>query len=103
MRRDRQPFKPARRWSRSRAQLDQAGHPHPSCCKDAAPDGTCIIEGDEFHDVDIAVAARKVIVTCDELVSDEYIRRDPTLTRIFGECVGRQQRLRFGNQQFYSG
>ena len=53
----------------------------------ASPDGTCIIEGDEFHDVDIAVAARKVIVTCDELVSDEYIRRDPTLTRIFGECV----------------
>ena len=53
----------------------------------ASPDGTCIIEGDEFHDVDIAVAAKKVIVTCEELVSDEYIRRDPTLTRIFGECV----------------
>ena len=53
----------------------------------ASPDGTCIIEGDEFHDVDVAVAARKVIVTCEELVSDEYIRRDPTLTRIFGECV----------------
>ena len=29
----------------------------------ASPDGTCIIEGDEFHDVDIAVAAKKVIVT----------------------------------------
>ena len=28
-----------------------------------------------------------MIVTCEELVSDEYIRRDPTLTRIFGECV----------------
>ena len=53
----------------------------------ASPDGTCIICGDEFHDIDIAVAARKVIVTCEELVSDEYIRRDPTLTRIFGECV----------------
>ena len=53
----------------------------------ASPDGTCIIEGDEFHDVDIAVAAKKVIVTCEELVSDEYIRRDPTLTRIFGECI----------------
>ena len=53
----------------------------------ASPDGTCIIEGDEFHDVDIAVAARKVIVTCEELVSDEYIRRDPTLTKVFGECV----------------
>ena len=53
----------------------------------ASPDGTCIIEGDEFHDVDIAVAARKVIITCEELVSNEYIRRDPTLTRVFGECV----------------
>ena len=59
--------------------------------------------GDEFHDIDIAIAARKTIVTCEEIVSNEYIRRDPTKTRIFGECVGRQQRLRFGNQQFYSG
>ena len=33
------------------------------------------------------MAARKVIVTCEDLVSDEYIRRDPTLTRIFGQCV----------------
>ena len=32
----------------------------------ASPDGTCIIEGE---------------------VSDEYIRRDPTLTKVFGECV----------------
>ena len=53
----------------------------------ASPDGTCVIEGDEFHDVDIAVAARKVIVTCEEIVSDEYIRRDPTRNKIFGECV----------------
>lgn len=53
----------------------------------ASPDGTCVLLGDEFHDIDIAVAARKVIVTCEELVSDEYIRRDPTRTRIFGECV----------------
>ena len=36
---------------------------------------------------DIAVAARKTIVTCEEIVSNEYIRRDPTKTRIFGECV----------------
>ncbi len=53
----------------------------------ASPDGTCIIMGDEFHDVDIAVAAKNVIVTCEDLVSNEYIRRDPTLTRVFGECV----------------
>lgn len=53
----------------------------------ASPDGTCIICGDEFHDIDIAVAARKTIVTCEEIVSNEFIRRDPTKTRIFGECV----------------
>lgn len=53
----------------------------------ASPDGTCIIMGDEFHDVDIAIAARKVIVTCEEIVSDEWIRRDPTVTKIFGQCV----------------
>ena len=29
----------------------------------ASPDGTCIIMGDEFHDIDIAIAARKTIVT----------------------------------------
>ena len=48
----------------------------------ASPDGTCILLGDEFHDVDIACAAKKVIVTCEELVSNEVIRRDPTLTKI---------------------
>ena len=48
----------------------------------ASPDGTCIIIGDEFHDVDIAVAAKKVVVTCEELVSNEEIRKDPTVTKI---------------------
>lgn len=43
----------------------------------ASPDGTCAIEGDPFHDVDIAVAARKTIVTCETLVSNEEIRRNP--------------------------
>ncbi len=53
----------------------------------ASFDGTCIILGDEFHDVDIAVAGKKTIVTCEELVSDEEIRKDPTLTSIPGFCV----------------
>lgn len=62
----------------------------------ASPDGTCVLLGDEFHDVDIAVAARKVIVTCEEIVSDEYIRRDPTLTRVFGQCVDAVVRAPYG-------
>lgn len=53
----------------------------------ASPDGTCSIEGDEFHDVDIAVAAKHVIVTCEELVSNEEIRKDPTKNSIPGFCV----------------
>lgn len=53
----------------------------------ASPDGTCIIEGDEFHDVDVAVASKRCIVTCEELVSNEYIRRFPEQTKIFGACV----------------
>lgn len=43
----------------------------------ASPDGTCRIEGDEFHDVDIAVAARRLIVTSEKIVSNEEIRRCP--------------------------
>lgn len=62
----------------------------------ASPDGTCIIEGDEFHDIDIAIAAKRTIVTCEEIVSDEYIRRDPTKTRIFGECVNAVVRAPYG-------
>ena len=53
----------------------------------ASPDGTAIIIGDEFHDVDIAVAAKKVIITCEELISNEEIRKDPTVTKIPCFCV----------------
>ena len=53
----------------------------------ASPDGTCVIEGDEFGDVDMAVASKRTVVTCEEVVSDEYIRRDPTRPKIFGACV----------------
>lgn len=50
----------------------------------ASPDGTCIIAGDLFSDVDLAIAARKVIVTCEELVTDEEIRKDPEKCSIPG-------------------
>ena len=53
----------------------------------ASPDGTCRIFGDEFHDVDIAIAARKTIVTCEEVISNEEIRREPTLNKIPHFCV----------------
>ena len=53
----------------------------------ASPDGTCIIMGDEFHDVDIAVAAKNCIVTCEELLSNEEIRKDPGVTTLPAFCV----------------
>ncbi len=53
----------------------------------ASPDGTCRIEGDEFHDVDIAIAAKHCIVTCEELISDEEIKKDPNLNTIPGFVV----------------
>lgn len=62
----------------------------------ASPDGTAIIYGDEFHDVDIAMAARKTIVTCEELVSNEEIRKDPSLPNVFAGCVGAVVHVPFG-------
>ncbi|MGF6906614.1 glutaconate CoA-transferase subunit A [Fusobacterium sp. PH5-44] len=53
----------------------------------ASFDGTCSIEGDEFHDVDIAIASKRCIVTCEELVSNEEIRKDPSRNSIPGFCV----------------
>jgi glutaconate CoA-transferase subunit A len=62
----------------------------------ASPDGTCIIEGDALHDADIAVPAKKAIVTCEELVSDEWIRFDPSKNNIFGECFSAVVHAPFG-------
>mgnify|MGYP000037780601 CR=1 FL=1 len=53
----------------------------------ASPDGTSVILGDLFSDVDLAVAARKVIVTCEELTTEEEIRKDPSMGSIPGFCV----------------
>lgn len=53
----------------------------------ASPDGTCRIVGDEFQDVDIAIASRHCIVTCEEIVSNEEIRREPEKNSIPGFCV----------------
>ena len=43
----------------------------------AGDDGTCRIDGLTFADVEQAKAAKKVIVTCEEVVPREFIRRDP--------------------------
>lgn len=53
----------------------------------ASVNGTCSIEGDEFHDVDIAIAAKRCIVTCEELVTEEEIRKNPSANSIPQFCV----------------
>ena len=53
----------------------------------ASFDGTCRIIGDVYQDVDIAFAAKRTIVTCEELVSDEEIRKAPELNTIPGIVV----------------
>ncbi len=62
----------------------------------ASPDGTCRILGDEYQDVDLAFAAKHVIVTCEELVSNEYIGREPERNCIPGMCVDAVAHAPFG-------
>lgn len=53
----------------------------------ASPSGICRIEGAQFQDVDIAIAARHTIISCEELVSDEEMRRDPEANTLPGLCI----------------
>ena len=48
----------------------------------ASTAGLLRIEGQEFLDVQQALAARTVIVTCEEIVDDAELRRSPALNRI---------------------
>ncbi len=62
----------------------------------ASPDGTCRILGDPYQDVDLAFASERTIVTCDELVANEEIRRSPELNTIPGICVDAVVHLPYG-------
>jgi len=53
----------------------------------ASPDGTVRIVGAPFQDVDIAIAAKHTIVSCEELVSNEEIRRHPERNTLSGLCI----------------
>ena len=48
----------------------------------ASPQGLVRIEGQEFLDVQQALAADRVLVTCEELVADEELRREPERNRL---------------------
>ena len=53
----------------------------------ASPDGTARLVGAPFQDTDIAMAARHTIVSCEELLTNEEIRRHPELNTLSGLCV----------------
>ncbi len=48
----------------------------------ADPMGTCRIKGLSFADVEQVKASKKVIVTCEQLVEKDELRRDPDLNQI---------------------
>ncbi len=62
----------------------------------ASPDGTCRLLSDPFQDVDLAFAAKNTIVTCEELVSNEWIRREPEKNTIPGITVSAVVHLPYG-------
>lgn len=62
----------------------------------ASPGGICRIAGATFQDVDIAIAAKHTIVSCEELVSDEELRRDPDANTLPGLCVSAVVPMRYG-------
>ncbi len=62
----------------------------------ASFDGTCRIFGDPYQDIDLAFAAKNVIVTCEELVSNEEIRKEPNLNNIPGFVVDAVVHLPYG-------
>jgi len=53
----------------------------------ASPDGTFRIAGPQFQDLDIAIAAKHTLVSCEELVPDDEIRKNPELNTCTGLCV----------------
>ena len=62
----------------------------------ATADGLLRIEGQEFLDVQQALAATKVIATCEELVDEDVMRREPERNRIPAFAVNAVIHVPFG-------
>ncbi len=59
--------------------------------------GNCRIRGTTVADLDLARAARKVVITCERLIANDEIRRDPSLTVIPFFCVDAVCEVPFGS------
>ena len=55
--------------------------------QEASPDGTCRIEGAQFQDLDIAMAAKHTLVSCERLCSNEEMHNHPERNTLTGLCV----------------
>ncbi|MDR3331047.1 MAG: hypothetical protein LBT08_00320 [Synergistaceae bacterium] len=62
----------------------------------ASPDGTCAIAGPQFQDMDIGIAAKHTIISCDELLPDAEMRRHPESNTLTGMCVDAVVRMPYG-------
>lgn len=67
-------------------------HVHESDCY-----GNCRIRGTSVADIPLARASKAVIVTCERLIPNEEIRRDPTQTVIPFYCVDAVCEVPFGS------
>jgi glutaconate CoA-transferase subunit A len=59
--------------------------------------GNCRIRGTSVADLDVARAARRLIITCERLIPGDEIRRDPTRTVIPFYCVDAVCEVPFGS------
>lgn len=59
--------------------------------------GNCCIRGTSVADLELGRAAKRLIVTCERLVSDEMFRRDPNRTAIPFFCVDAVCEVPFGS------
>jgi glutaconate CoA-transferase subunit A len=59
--------------------------------------GNCRIRGTTVADLDLARAAKRVIVTCERLIRSDEIRRDPTRTVVPFFCVDAVCEVSFGS------
>jgi glutaconate CoA-transferase subunit A len=59
--------------------------------------GNCRLRGTTVADFDLARAAKKLIITCERLIPNDEIRRDPSLTIIPFFCVDAVCEVPFGS------
>ena len=60
------------------------------------PTGNAVIVGNLWNDPTLARAAKKTVVTCEEIIPESEIRRNPNMTAIPNYCVDAVVHLPFG-------